>query len=34
MLDGRFNRLTATLIRRIRAKFLAQITGGRNGKNG
>jgi hypothetical protein len=25
MFDGRFNRLTASLIRRIRAKFLAQI---------
>ena len=31
MFGGRFNRLTATLIRRIRAKFLAQIIGGRNG---
>ena len=28
MFGGRLNRLTATLIRRIRAKFLAQITGG------
>ena len=28
MFGGRLNRLTASLIRRIRAKFLAQITGG------
>ena len=29
MFGGRLNRLTASLIRRIRAKFLAQITGGK-----